>query len=53
VVILSGGHIVAEHGMASFRDARSRSLEQVFVQVTGQQDFTPIAREILEAMKVT
>jgi ABC-2 type transport system ATP-binding protein len=53
VVILSGGHIVAEHRMAAFRDARSPSLEQVFVQVTGQQDFAPIAREILEAMKVT
>jgi ABC-2 type transport system ATP-binding protein len=51
VVILSGGHVVAEHEVASFRDARSPSLEEVFVRVTGQDDFTPVARQILEVMQ--
>jgi ABC-2 type transport system ATP-binding protein len=47
VVILSGGHIVAEQDMASFTATRSGSLEEVFVRVTRQEDFTPIARQIL------
>jgi ABC-type Na+ transport system ATPase subunit NatA len=47
VVILSGGHIVAEQDMASFAATRSGSLEEVFVRVTRQEDFTPIARQIL------
>ena len=51
VVILSGGHIVAEREMASFRDAHSVSLEEVFVRVTRQDDFTPVARQILDVMQ--
>ena len=34
VLILSGGHIVAEHSMASLREVRSPSLEDVFVRAT-------------------
>ena len=52
VVILSGGHIVAEHEMASFRDAGSPSLEEVFVRVTRQDDLTPVARQILDVMQL-
>lgn len=52
VVILSGGHIVAEHEMASIREAGSPSLEQLFVDVTSQDDFTPVARQILDVMQI-
>jgi ABC-2 type transport system ATP-binding protein len=52
VMILSGGHLVAEHDVASFRDARSPSLEEVFVRVTGQDDFAPVARQILDVMQL-
>jgi ABC-2 type transport system ATP-binding protein len=51
VVILSGGHIVAEQEMASFAGARSGSLEEVFVRVTRQEDFAPIARQILATVE--
>jgi len=52
VLILSRGHIVAEHEMAALR-AGTSSLEDVFVQVTQQDDFAPIARQILDAMRQT
>ena len=52
VLILSGGRIVAEHTVASFRDAGSPSLEDVFVRVTGQEDFTPVARQILDIIQL-
>ena len=51
VLILSGGHIVAEHEVASFRDVGASSLEEVFVRATGQDDFTPVARQILDVMQ--
>ena len=51
VVILSKGRIAAERDMASFHDARAQSLEEVFVQTTGQEDFTPVARQILDLMQ--
>jgi len=51
VVILSDGHIVAEHPVASFRDAGSPSLEEVFVRATRQADFTPVARQILDVVQ--
>jgi ABC-2 type transport system ATP-binding protein len=51
VVILSRGRIAAERDMASFRDERSQSLEDVFVKTTGQDDFTPVARQILDLMQ--
>jgi ABC-2 type transport system ATP-binding protein len=52
VVILSGGHIVARHDGASFREAESPTLEEVFVRATRQDDFTPVARQILEVMQI-
>jgi ABC-2 type transport system ATP-binding protein len=51
VVILSGGRIVAEHDVSSFRYAQAPSLEEVFVRVTRQVDFTPMARQILEVVQ--
>ena len=51
VVILSRGRIAAEHDMEEFRSQQSRSLEEVFVQTTGQDDFTPVARQILDLMQ--
>ena len=51
VVILSRGRVVAEQDVSSLRDARSPSLEDVFIRSTRQEDFTPIAREILAVMQ--
>ena len=51
VVILSKGRVAAEHDMEEFRSQQSRSLEDVFVQTTGQDDFTPVARQILDLMQ--
>ena len=51
VVILSRGRIAAEYDMEEFRSQQSRSLEEVFIQATGQDDFTPVAREILDLMQ--
>jgi ABC-2 type transport system ATP-binding protein len=51
VVILSGGRIVAQHDVASLRLEDSTSLEELFVRVTHQDDFTPTARQILEVVQ--
>jgi len=51
VVILSKGRIAAEYDMASFKSQESRTLEEVFVQATGQDDFTPVAKQILDLMQ--
>jgi ABC-2 type transport system ATP-binding protein len=51
VVILSGGRIVAEHDVASFRLEDAPSLEELFVRVTRQDDFTPMARQILDVVR--
>jgi ABC-2 type transport system ATP-binding protein len=51
VVILSKGRIAAERDMAAFREGRAESLEDVFVHTTGQDDFTPVARQILDLMQ--
>jgi ABC-2 type transport system ATP-binding protein len=50
VVILSGGRIVVEEDMASFTGAASRSLEDVFLRATQQEDFAPLARKILDVV---
>jgi len=50
-VILSKGRLVAEHAIADTRAGESASLEQLFVRVTDQQDFAPVAREILDVMR--
>lgn len=49
VVILSAGHLVAEHEMVDFKNG-SPSLEDTFFRVTRQADFTPVAREILDTI---
>lgn len=53
VVILSAGKIVAEHDVASLKDPRAPSLEDVFVRSTGQDDFTPLAQRILTLVQQT
>jgi len=50
-VILSKGRLVAERAIAGTRAGESASLEQLFVRVTDQQDFAPVAREILDVMR--
>ena len=51
VVILSKGRIAAEYDMASFKSQQSQSLEEAFVQTTGQDDFRPVAKQILDLMQ--
>jgi len=46
-VILSKGRLVAEHVVSASRQGDSASLESLFHRVTDQQDFTPVARDIL------
>ncbi len=51
VVILSSGRLVAEQrdcGRSASRERRS--LEDTFVRVTQQPDFTPVAREIIDTI---
>ena len=50
-VILSHGRLVAEHRVSDDRSGDSDSLEQLFVRVTEQEDYRPIAREILDVMQ--
>ena len=50
VVILSHGRIVAEQTIEPRRE-QATSLEDVFVTVTGHEDFTPVARDILDLMQ--
>ena len=49
-VILSRGRLAAEHQVSRDR-AGSDSLESLFVRVTEQEDYRPIAREILDVMR--
>src|SRR5215470_13698843 len=50
-VILSKGRLVAEHVVSPSRQGDSASLERLFQHVTDQQDFSPIAREILAVVQ--
>jgi ABC-2 type transport system ATP-binding protein len=50
VVILSSGRVVAEQQLTALRRGESHSLEDTFVRVTKQADFTPIAREIIDTI---
>ena len=52
VVILSRGRIVADHDVAALLQPGAPSLEDVFVQSTGQDDFAPVARQILDVMQL-
>jgi ABC-2 type transport system ATP-binding protein len=51
VVVLSAGRLVAERQMAELTGSANPSLEDVFVRVTQQDDYVPIAREILDIVK--
>jgi len=51
VVILSSGRLVAEREMGRLEPDGSLSLEDTFVRVTKQADFTPVAREILDTIR--
>jgi hypothetical protein len=45
-VMLSRGRVVAESNVADFKGAGT-SLEDVFMRVTDQPDYTPVARQIV------
>src|SRR5258706_1260513 len=51
VVIPSSGRLVAEQAIGSSGGEGASSLEDTFVRVTGQPDFTPVAREILDTIR--
>ena len=53
VVILSSGRLVAERRLSDMDRVGSGSLEETFVRVTDQPDYTPVARQILEAIHGT
>ena len=53
VVILSAGRLVAEQAIGTPIDHGASSLEDTFVRVTQQPDFTPIAREIIETIRAS
>ena len=50
-VILSAGRLAAEHRVPDERDGHSDSLETLFVRVTEQEDYRPVARQILDVMQ--
>jgi ABC-2 type transport system ATP-binding protein len=50
VVILSKGRLVAEHEIGPLGVAGAPTLEDTFVRVTQQPDFTPVAREIIDTI---
>jgi ABC-2 type transport system ATP-binding protein len=50
-LILSKGRLVAEHVVSASRTGDSASLEGLFHRVTGQQDFSPVARDILAVVQ--
>ena len=50
VLILSSGRMVAAHRMSEF-GAGGSLLEETFVRVTKQPDFTPVAREIIDTIR--
>jgi ABC-2 type transport system ATP-binding protein len=53
VVMLSAGRIVAEERVENFARGGAESLEDVFVRVTSQPDYLPVARQILETIATT
>jgi hypothetical protein len=50
VIVLSSGRIALEHRVAEFAREGPESLEETFVRITRQQDFTPLARQILDTI---
>ena len=51
VVILHDGRVVAESAISELRKSGVASLEDVFAEVTQQEDYTQIARQILQVMR--
>jgi ABC-2 type transport system ATP-binding protein len=50
VVILSAGRLVAEQRVSDMDRTGAGSLEDVFVRVTEQPDYAPVAQQILDAI---
>jgi ABC-2 type transport system ATP-binding protein len=50
VVILSAGRLVAEQRVSEMDRRGAGSLEDIFVRVTEQPDFTPVAQQILDTI---
>jgi ABC-2 type transport system ATP-binding protein len=50
-VILSAGRVVAEQAIGALPPAGEGSLEDLFVRATKPPDFTPIARDIIDAIR--
>ena len=50
-VILSAGRIVAEHVVSAARRSDAAALEDLFVRVTDQHDYRPVAKQILEVIE--
>jgi ABC-2 type transport system ATP-binding protein len=50
-VILSAGRLAAEHRVRDGRADHPDSLESLFVRVTEQEDYRPVARRILDVMQ--
>jgi ABC-2 type transport system ATP-binding protein len=51
VVILSAGRLVAERRLSDLHERGADSLEDTFVRVTAQEDYTPVARAILDVIR--
>lgn len=52
VVILSNGQLVAEERLGQLNRAGADSLEDLFVRVTQQPDYTPVAQQILDTIRL-
>jgi ABC-2 type transport system ATP-binding protein len=50
VVILSAGRLVAERRVSGMDRSGDDSLEEIFVRVTEQPDYTPVAQQILDTI---
>ena len=50
-VILSAGRVAAEHSVSADCAGDADSLEKLFVRVTEQEDYRPVARQILDVMQ--
>jgi ABC-2 type transport system ATP-binding protein len=50
VVILSAGRLVAERRVSGMDATVDGSLEEIFVRVTDQPDYTPVAQQILDTI---
>jgi ABC-2 type transport system ATP-binding protein len=50
VIVLSSGRVVLERRVADFDREGPDSLEETFVRATGQPDFAPLARQIVDTI---